>query len=144
LIIAEKQKPVLQTLDIDQLTYKQVFYIGMAQCLSLWPGFSRSGATIAGGMLAGATRGAAAEFSFLIAVPVMIIATSYEMLQSYHLFSGNDFYFLATGFVVSFIVALIAVVTFIKLVQKLSLIYFAYYRFALALVFLFYILVSGS
>lgn len=143
LIIAEKQHPKITANDIDELTYRQVFYIGMAQILSLWPGFSRSGATIAGGMLAGASRAASADFTFLIAIPVMVAATGYEMLKNYHIFSIDDLGFLAVGFVVSFIVALLAVVTFIKLVQKFPLTYFAYYRFVLAAAVILYMLLVG-
>ncbi len=143
LIIAEKQHPEITAKTIDELTYRQSFYIGLAQILSLWPGFSRSGATIAGGMLAGASRAASADFTFLIAIPVMVAATGYEMLENYQIFSVEDLGFLAVGFVVSFIVALLAVVTFIKLVQKFKLTYFAYYRFVLAAAVILYMLLGG-
>ncbi|HEY0827941.1 MAG TPA: undecaprenyl-diphosphate phosphatase [Bacilli bacterium] len=143
LIVAEKQHPKISAKTIDELTYRQVFYIGMAQILSLWPGFSRSGATIAGGMLAGASRAASADFTFLIAIPVMVAATGYEMLQNYQRFSVEDLGFLAVGFIVSFVVALLAVVTFIKLVQKFKLTYFAYYRFVLAAAVILYMLLVG-
>ncbi|TBL75089.1 undecaprenyl-diphosphate phosphatase [Paenibacillus thalictri] len=142
LIIAEKQQPAITATDMDQLTYKQSLFIGIAQCLSLWPGFSRAGATIAGGMLAGATRGAAANFTFLIAIPVMFAATGYEMLTSYKVILSGSFLFFGVGFIVSFIVALLAVVTFIKLVSKLSLTYFAYYRFVVAILFAIWMAVS--
>ncbi|WP_248930472.1 undecaprenyl-diphosphate phosphatase [Paenibacillus hamazuiensis] len=135
LIIGERQQPKVTATDMDQLTYKQTLFIGIAQCLSLWPGFSRSGATIAGGMLAGASRGAAADFTFLIAIPVMVAATGYELLDSYKVLLSGSMAFFAVGFVVSFIVALLAVVTFIKLVSRLSLTYFAYYRFAAAVLY---------
>jgi undecaprenyl-diphosphatase len=140
LIIGEKQQPAVTANDMDELTYKQTLFIGIAQCLSLWPGFSRSGATIAGGMLAGASRAAAADFTFLIAIPVMVAATGYELLESYKVLLSGSLPFFAVGFVVSFAVALLAVVTFIKLVQKLSLTYFAYYRFAVAVLYLIWML----
>jgi undecaprenyl-diphosphatase len=138
LIIAEKQQPKITANDMDELTYKQTLFIGISQILSLWPGFSRSGATIAGGMLAGASRGAAADFTFLVAIPVMVGATGYEMLDNLDLLRTASLEFFAVGFIVSFIVALLAVVTFIKLVSKLSLTYFAYYRFAVAIIFAIY------
>ncbi|OGX68154.1 MAG: hypothetical protein A2189_05780 [Paenibacillus sp. RIFOXYA1_FULL_44_5] len=143
MMIAEWQKPKKAIETMDELTYKQAIYIGLAQCLSLWPGFSRSGATIAGGMLSGASRAAAADFSFLIAIPVMIAATGYELLKTYKELTSSDFVFFAVGFIISFIVALLAVVTFIKLVQKLKLTYFAYYRFILAILFLLYMIFVG-
>ncbi|MBP1154567.1 MULTISPECIES: undecaprenyl-diphosphate phosphatase [unclassified Paenibacillus] len=140
LIIGEKQQPAITASDVDELTYKQAFMIGLWQIVALWPGFSRSGSTIAGAMLAGASRGAAADFTFIIAIPVMVVATGYEMLKSAGSFSSADIGFFAVGFVVSFVVALLAVVTFIKFVQKFSLTYFAYYRFILAGLFWFFIL----
>lgn len=143
MIIAEKQQPKVTATDMDELTYRQVFFIGIAQCLSLWPGFSRSGATIAGGMLSGASRAAAADFTFLIAIPVMCAATGYELLKSFDQFTSSDIGFFATGFIVSFVVALLAVVTFIKLVGRLKLTYFAYYRFVLAAIVLLYMTFVG-
>lgn len=140
LIIGEKQQPKTTAQTIDQITYRQALFIGISQCLSLWPGFSRSGATIAGGMLTGVSRAAAADFTFIIAVPVMIAASGYDLFKGYSFLTRADIPFFIVGFVVSFVVALLAVYTFIKLVQKLNLTYFAYYRFALAAVFLVYIL----
>ncbi|WP_127588247.1 undecaprenyl-diphosphate phosphatase [Paenibacillus koleovorans] len=143
LIIGEKQQSKITTNDLDEFTYRQALFVGLAQILALWPGFSRSGATIAGGMLAGASRAAAADFTFLIAIPVMVMASGYEMLSSYEMFSSSDLTFFAVGFVVSFIVALLAVVSFIKLVGRLKLTYFAYYRFALAGIVLLYMSLGG-
>ena len=131
------------TTHIDQLTYRQTLMIGLAQCLSLWPGFSRSGATIAGGMMAGASRKASADFTFIIAIPVMCAAAGYELLQSYRLLSAEDVAFLAVGFIVSFVVALLAVMTFIRLVQRIKLTYFSYYRFALAGIVVVYMVLVG-
>lgn len=139
LIIGEKQQPRISAQTIEQITYRQAIFIGISQCLSLWPGFSRSGATIAGGMLAGVSRAAAADFTFIIAVPVMIAASGYDLLQGYSFLSRSDIPFFIVGFVVSFAVALLAVYTFIKLVQRLKLTYFAYYRFALAGLFILYL-----
>jgi undecaprenyl-diphosphatase len=143
MIIGEKQQPAVTANDMDELTYRQALFIGLSQILSLWPGFSRSGSTIAGGMLAGASRAAAADFTFLIAIPVMCAATGYELLKHYDTMTAGDLGFLAVGFVVSFVVALIAVGTFIKLVGKLKLTYFSYYRFVLAAVVLLYMATVG-
>ena len=143
MIVAERGKQRTTAIDIDELTYKQTFMIGLSQCLSIWPGFSRSGATIAGGMMAGASRAAAADFTFIIAIPVMVAATGYELLTSIGVFTADDLLFLAIGFIVSFVVALLAVITFIKLVQRLTLTYFSYYRFALAAVVLLYMIFIG-
>ncbi|MNV85334.1 Undecaprenyl-diphosphatase [compost metagenome] len=78
-----------------------------------------------------------------MAVPIMTAATGYEMLKSYKLMSSDDILFFAAGFIVSFVVALLAVATFIKLVGRLKLTVFSYYRFALAaLVFIYFIVMN--
>ncbi|MBW5447788.1 undecaprenyl-diphosphate phosphatase [Cohnella sp. CFH 77786] len=126
---------------MDDISYKQALIIGCIQCISVWPGFSRSGSTIAGGMLSGLSYRASADFSFFIAIPIMTAATGYELLESLDLFRAGtlDVGFLLTGFVVSFAVAWIVVVAFLKVLQKIKLKYFAWYRFVLAA--LFYLLV---
>jgi undecaprenyl-diphosphatase len=139
MIVAEKQKDRPTAENLDQITYRQAFYIGLFQILSLWPGFSRSGSTIAGGMLSGVNRAASANFTFIMAIPVMFAASGYTLLKSYKTLSSNDMGFFIIGFVVSFIVALIAVVSFIKFVSSMKLTYFAYYRFILAAVFALYL-----
>lgn len=140
MIIAEKRQPKVTADTMDEITYGQAFFIGMSQLLSLWPGFSRSGSTIAGGMLTGTSRAAAADYTFLMAIPIMTVVTGYELLKSYDTMTSDDILFFAVGFVVSFLVALVAVATFIKLVGRLKLTVFSYYRFVLAfLVFLYFI-----
>lgn len=127
---------------MDDITYKQAFIIGCIQCVSaIWPGFSRSGSTIAGGMLSGLSYRASADFSFFIAIPIMTAATGYELLGNLDEFrSGTlDVGFLLTGFIVSFVVAWLVVVAFLKVLQKIKLKYFAWYRFALAALFYLFI-----
>lgn len=143
MIAAERggTKPTAET--VDHITYKQAAMIGFAQILSLWPGFSRSGATIAGGMMAGASRAAAADFTFIIAIPVMALAAGYELLQSFTLYSLQDIPALAAGFAASFAVALIAVFSFIRFVQRISLTWFSWYRFVLAGAVIGYLVLAG-
>ncbi|MHC1711045.1 MAG: undecaprenyl-diphosphate phosphatase [Solidesulfovibrio sp.] len=117
---------------LDEMTPGLAFGIGCFQCLSLWPGFSRSAATIMGGMLLGAKRSLAAEYSFIGAVPLMFAATLYDFYKSAALFSADDMGTLAIGFVVSFLSALVAVKGFIVLVKQMSLRPFAWYRLVLA------------
>lgn len=143
MIWAEKRHAIVHAKEVEDITYKQAFQIGLFQCLSLWPGFSRAGATIAGGLMAGTSLRAAADFSFLIAVPVIFVASGYDLFQSRHLFGAADVPFMLTGFFVSFAVAMLAVVSFLKLLQKLKLSTFAYYRFLLAALFWFYISTNG-
>lgn len=127
--------------DMDQMTYKQALLIGVYQILSVvWPGFSRSGSTISGGMLSGLSYRAAADFSFLIAIPIMCAASGYEILKSYKTILEGDWLFFVVGFIVSFVVAYIVVVLFLKYIQKIQLRHFAYYRFILAALFWFFVL----
>jgi len=128
---------------MDDITYKQALIIGVIQCVSaVWPGFSRSGSTMAAGMLTGLSYRASADFSFFIAIPIMTAATGYELLSNIdQLRSGEiDLVFLLTGFVVSFVVAWVVVVAFLKVLQKIKLKYFAWYRFALAAAFYWFIM----
>jgi undecaprenyl-diphosphatase len=118
--------------NLDALSLPQAFAIGCIQCLALWPGFSRSGSTISGGLIAGLDRRTAAEFSFVVAVPVMLVATVYDLAKSFELLSPAFAVTVAVGFAVSYVVARLAVVTFLRFVQKVSLTPFAVYRFALA------------
>ncbi|MBM7565395.1 undecaprenyl-diphosphate phosphatase [Paenibacillus sacheonensis] len=120
---------------MDEITYRQAFTIGLLQCLSLWPGFSRSGSTIAGGMLTGTSYKAAADFSFLMAIPIMVVASGYEMLDSYKYITGDNLGFFIVGFIVSFVVAWLVIVLFLRFIQKVKLTHFAIYRFILAAAF---------
>lgn len=127
---------------IDTLTLGQAFGIGLFQVLSLWPGTSRAAATIVGGMLLGLDRKSAAEFSFLIAVPVMFAATGYELLKLRDQMFAADTFQLAVGFVVSFFVALLAVRGLVSFLQRGKLTPFAWYRIVAAPIF--YFLTRGS
>ena len=134
LIIAEKFRPAVTAETLDDISYKQAFGIGLFQCLALWPGFSRSGATISGGMLMGISRHAAAEFSFIMAVPMMIAASGLDLYKSRDFLSMADFPMFAVGFVTAFVVAMVAIKTFLALIRRLDFIPFAIYRFLLAFV----------
>ena len=124
---------------VDSITRGVAFGVGVFQCIAMWPGFSRSAATIMGGMLLGLDRKTAAEYSFLAAVPVMVAASGYKLLTTWKLYEAGDFMFLAVGFVVSFISAWAAVKAFIALLTRVTLKPFAWYRLALApLVLLFW------
>ncbi|EGT4371076.1 undecaprenyl-diphosphate phosphatase [Cronobacter malonaticus] len=133
LIIAEVLKPKEpKAPGLDDMTYRQAFFIGCFQCLALWPGFSRSGATISGGMLVGVSRYAASEFSFLLAVPMMMGATALDLYKSMGFLTMADLPMFAVGFVTAFVVALVAIKTFLHLIKRISFIPFAIYRFIVA------------
>ncbi|WP_319544013.1 undecaprenyl-diphosphate phosphatase [uncultured Pseudodesulfovibrio sp.] len=139
IFIVESVKKTEKVLTLDEITPKIALGIGFFQCLALWPGFSRSAATIMGGMLLGARRTVAAEYSFIAAVPIMFAATGYDLLKNYTLFEGGDFLFLLLGFIISFISAWLAIKGFIYLLGKLTLRPFAIYRLALAPLILLYL-----
>ncbi|TCJ98574.1 undecaprenyl-diphosphatase [Volucribacter psittacicida] len=134
LLLAEKYRPQVKAATLDQMSYKQAFTIGLFQCLALWPGFSRSGATISGGLLMGVGRQAAAEYSFILAVPMMMGATILDLYKSLDFLSLDDLPMFAVGFFTAFVVALIAIKTFLNLIKKISFVPFAIYRFVVAIV----------
>jgi undecaprenyl-diphosphatase len=129
--LESRQKPN----SLDTLTPWQAFGIGLFQILSLWPGTSRAAATIVGGMLLGLDRKSAAEFSFLIAVPVLFAATGYELVKMRNQLALEDSLQLGIGFVVSFIIALIAVKGFVSFLEHGKLTPFAWYRIGVAPIF---------
>jgi len=133
LLLAEWIKPKNpKAQGIDDITYLQAFLIGCFQCFALWPGFSRSGATIGGGLLLGVSRFAASEFSFLLAVPMMMGASVLDLYKNHSLLGWQDLPMFAVGFVTAFIVALIAIKTFLAVIKRISFVPFAFYRFVVA------------
>ncbi|RLM24228.1 undecaprenyl-diphosphatase [Brenneria alni] len=135
LLAAERLKPKQpRAVGLDDISHRQAFMIGCFQCLALWPGFSRSGATISGGMLMGVSRYAASEFSFILAVPMMMGATVLDLYKSWHFLSLADLPMFAVGFVTAFAVALIAIKTFLQIIKRISFVPFAIYRFIVAAV----------
>lgn len=139
MIVAEKSRRRVTAEHMDDISYKQAFGIGVFQCLALWPGFSRSGSTISGGILLGTSQKAAAEFTFIVSVPIMFAATALDLYKSREYLTMDDVGMFLTGLISAFVVAMIAVVTFLNLIKRLKLSWFAYYRFVLAAIF-FYIL----
>jgi len=123
---------------VDDMGWKDALKVGLAQCLSLVPGTSRSGATIMGGMLFGLSREAATEFSFFLAVPIMFAASGYQLVKYHDLLSAADLAPFAVGFVVSFVSALVAVRALIRYVARHDFRAFAWYRIALGAAVLWY------
>ncbi len=120
--------------NLDELTYRQAFAIGMVQTLSLWPGFSRSGATISGGVLLGLNHRTAADFTFIMAVPIMAGASLVSVLKNWEYMAMDHIGFYAAGFISAFVFSLISIRFFLKLISKVKLAPFAYYRLVLAAV----------
>lgn len=132
-----KEHPVT---DVDQITYRQSFIIGIWQCIAMIPGVSRSAASIIGGMQQKLTRKLAAEFSFFLAVPTMAAASGYKLLKGYETFGDEDLKLLLVGNVVAFIVAILAIKFFIGFLQKHGFRLFGYYRIIVGVILLILIL----
>lgn len=126
--------------EVEHISYKQAFAVGIFQAMAVVPGVSRSAATIVGGLLLGIRRVAIVEFSFLLAVPTMAAATGLDLVKSYQYFSASDVGLLATGFGVAFIVALVAIRSLLHYVKKYNFIPFGIYRILLAAFFFLVIL----
>jgi len=138
MIAADKLGPKeIKTHTLDQITYRQAALIGLFQCLSLWPGFSRSGSTISGGVFLGLNHRTAADFTFIMAVPIMMGASLISLVKNWEYINAGDFGFYAVGFVSSFVFALLSIRFFLKLINKIKLVPFAIYRLALAAVLAF-------
>lgn len=128
-----------KTLNLENISYKNSFLIGLIQCISMIPGVSRAAATIIGGVFNGLDKKQATEFSFLLAVPTMFAATGYELLKTPIQFSQHEITLLAIGLIVAFFSAWAAVKIFIRLVEHYGFKYFGYYRIVIGLLFLLFI-----
>ncbi len=121
----------VRTESVQQLSYQTVLLIGLMQCLAMVPGTSRSAVTIVGAMLLGSSRLAAVEFSFFLAIPTMIAASAFSVFQMGFGISSSELFILATGFLTSFVVALIVIRFFINFITTRDFRPFGYYRIVL-------------
>ncbi|MFQ5994051.1 MAG: undecaprenyl-diphosphate phosphatase [Acidiferrobacterales bacterium] len=138
ILIIERMSPRVRVHDVERLTALDALKVGVAQTASLFPGISRAGATIMGGLLAGLSRTAATEFSFFLAIPTMLVATCYELFVSGHLLEAQDLLIFGLGFVVAFVTALFVVRAFLAYVARYNFIAFGYYRIGFGLLVLLY------
>lgn len=122
--------------DVEKVTYKQALWIGIAQIFALIPGTSRAGSTIIGAMLVKLNRRASAEFSFLLAFPVMCATTAYDLLKHYKEFSDANLIVLGVGFIVAFIVAFLTIKLFLKFLQNFTFVAFGIYRILFGVILL--------
>lgn len=123
---------MIRVFHMDNMTYWQAFLIGCCQCLAFFPGFSRAGATIGGGLLVGLNRRTSLEFSFFLAIPIIFGATVFTLFHSKYSISIVDCMFLLIGCVMAFSVAIFTVRFFLKIVKNISFVPFVIYRFLLA------------
>ena len=122
---------------VDEMTWQTALKVGLAQAAAMFPGVSRAGATIMGGLVFGLSRRAATEFSFFLAIPTMLAATAYDLYKNWHLLSlEHDLPVFAVGFVASFVSAMLAVKGLLRYVSHHSFAVFAWYRIVFGLVVL--------
>lgn len=122
--------------DVEKVPLNKAMWIGFAQVFALIPGTSRAGSTIIGALLVGLSRKAAAEFSFLLAFPVMSAVTAYDLLKHYKEFSSANLEVLAIGFLVSFIVAYLTIKLFLKFLERFTFVAFGVYRIIFGVILL--------
>lgn len=133
MIIADRIQPKkLKAESVDQITYKQALGVGLFQCLGLWPGFSRSGSTISGGVMLSMSHRAASDFTFIMAVPIMLGASGISLLKNWEYFSFEALPFFIVGFISAFVFSMIFIRFFLKLINQIKLLPFAIYRIVLA------------
>ena len=124
--------------ELSELSYKSAVIIGMFQLLALIPGTSRSGSTILGAMLIGTSRVVSAEFSFFLAIPIMLGASALKLVKFGFNFSGSEILILLTGMVVAFAVSVGAIMFLMGYIKKHDFKAFGYYRIVLGLIVLIY------
>lgn len=134
-----KKKNRMVNDELQKISYKKSFVIGIAQSVAMIPGVSRSAATIIGGLLLGLKRETIVEFSFLLAVPTMAAATGFDFIKSAGSFSLNQFHLLAIGFVISFIIALVSIRWMLYFIKNHTFVFFGIYRVIAALLFWFFV-----
>ncbi len=130
ILAIERWKPATKEADGTNLSLRSAFLIGLCQILALIPGTSRSGATIMGALCLGVSRQAATEFSFYLAIPVLVTASCYDLFKHRKELTADGLELIAIGFVVSFIVALVVIRWLLRFVASHSFAAFAWYRIA--------------
>ncbi|MBU2514298.1 undecaprenyl-diphosphate phosphatase [bacterium] len=129
LMIIVERLPIKQSVEtVEKISIRQALIIGIGQCFAIWPGMSRSGSTMITGLLLGVKHKAAADFSFIIAVPVMCAAVGYDLLKSWHFLELGDLPYFLIGFLVAFIVGWLSIKWFLSILERLKLMPFGIYR----------------
>jgi undecaprenyl-diphosphatase len=137
MIIIEKLPLKVQAEQMEQMSFRQALIVGLAQILAaVFPGTSRSAATIMGGMACGMSREAATEFSFFLAIPAMFAACGYELLKHLHGLTAQQALLLTIGTLVAFLVAWVVIAAFMRYIRKHDFVPFGIYRILLAIVVL--------
>jgi len=145
-IIVERwnKRRVPRVESLAQLDYRTAFIIGMFQVLSLVPGTSRSGATILGGIIFGASRYVATEFTFFLAIPVMFGASFLKLVKFGWNYSGTELVILGVGMATAFIVSILSIRFLLRYIKRNDFTVFGWYRIALGIVVLAYLFIIGD
>ncbi len=134
----EERPDDIQT--IEAMSWRHAIGVGLCQAVAMIPGVSRSGATIVGGMLERLSRKTVVEFSFLLAIPTMAAATAYDLWHTAGTFTINEWQLLAVGFIVSLVVSILAIKSFLSFIRVYSFAVFGWYRIGVGLIMLWFLL----
>ena len=126
-----------EVVSLEDIPYRNAFYIGLMQCLSMIPGTSRAAATIIGGVFNRLDKKQATEFSFLLAIPTMMAATGYDLFKTSIDFSYQEIVMLSVGLIIAFVSAWLAVKIFLNIVENFGFKHFGYYRIIIGVFFLY-------
>jgi len=127
---AERRRHAVRVHSVEDMQWRDALKVGFAQAFALIPGTSRAGATIIGGLLFGLSRTAATEFSFFLAVPVLFVASAYEVVQHRELFDSDDIAMFGVGFAAAFASAFLCVRWLLRYISRHDFTIFAWYRIA--------------
>lgn len=144
LLLLDRMKKVPTYLDVNTYPFRVYFLIGLFQCLAMIPGVSRSGATIAGGLLLGTDKRSAAEFTFFLALPTMGGAVAYDLYKNWEVLDFTDAGLIAVGFVVAFLTALLVVRFLLDFVTRHGFAPFAWWRIAVGVLGLVGLALTGT
>lgn len=136
LLLAERKQKKAKVVSENHISYGQALVVGVVQCMAVVPGMSRSASTIIGGMFVGFSRKVAAEFSFFLAIPTLIGAAILKLFKMGLDFSVYEWFILAIGTFVSFVVAYFVIAFFMNYIKRKKLVPFAYYRIILGVIVL--------
>ncbi len=129
-----------KTKNINNISYFQAIFIGFFQAISIIPGISRSAATVIGGLIFGISRRTIVEFSFILAVPTMAVATVFDLFRNIDYFNSDQLGILGVGFLVSFLMAILAIKFLLNFVKKYSFVSFGVYRIVIGILLVLFLL----
>jgi len=138
MIIIEKKLPNRPKVNVDKISNRQALIIGIAQCFSLIPGVSRAASTIMGGLIAGLDRKTATEFSFFLAIPIIFVASVFDLSSNIDILSKSDIPIFVMGFITAFISSYFIIKVFIWFVAHNTFVVFGWYRIIVGCLTIYY------